>query len=397
MRLTTRVAEPPVPRLGRALRRAASVDDVRSVARRRLPAACFDWLDGGAGAETTLRANAAAYETISLRPRVLVDVSKRDLSTTVCGTRVSLPVLLAPVGLAGIVYPGAELAAARAAGRAGTVFCVSSGASTRIEDIARAASGPLWFQLYLWRGDDLQERLVSRAEACGCDALVLTVDTPVSARRERDIRNGFRVPLTFSPVDRAANLLRRPRWSWRAMRHPAVGFAHLEDAGSREGPLASVMERLHDPSTTFEHVRRLRERWHRRLVVKGILDPADAVLAVDCGADAIVVSNHGGRQLDGAPASIDAVAEVAAAVAGRAEVLLDGGIRRGTDVVKAIALGAKAVLIGRPYLYGLAADGEAGVTHVLELLRTELDVALALLGQPSVASIDGTAIASRRA
>lgn len=387
MRLATRAPDPVAPRIHRALRRAASVADVRAIAARKLPGPCFDWVDGGANGETTLRANIAAFERISLRPRVLVDVSKRNLSTTLCGSPVSLPVLLAPVGLAGIVRPRAELLAARAAGEAGTVACISAGSSVSLEEIARAATGPLWFQLYLWQGDDLQERLVARAEACGCDALLLTVDTPVSARRERDIRNGFGLPLRLSP----STLARHPTWSWRAYRGLAVGFANL-DAPPEGGSLASVMERLHNPGTTADHVRRLRERWPRRLVIKGILTAEDAALAVECGADGVVVSNHGGRQLDQTPASLDALAEVVAAVGSRAEVLLDGGVRRGTDVVKALALGARGVLIGRPYLYGLAADGEAGVSYVLELLRRELDVALALLGRPTLESIDRTAL-----
>ncbi|MES1248091.1 MAG: alpha-hydroxy acid oxidase [Actinomycetota bacterium] len=382
--------EPPQPRPGRRLRRCASIEDVGSAARRSLPGPCFDWLDGGAGAEVTLRANRAAFERVSFRPRVLVDVAERELATVACGTRLAFPAVLAPIGLAGIVRPGAEPAVARAAGRAGIAYCVSAGASTPIEEVARAATGPLWFQLYLWRGSDVQERLLARAERCGCETLVLTVDTPVGARRERDIRNDFRVPLSFTLRQHLANAVRYPGWSWRALRGPDVSFGNLEE--TRGGALAQVMSRLHDASTTFDHVRRLRERWPGRLVVKGILAPEDAVEAVECGADAVVVSNHGGRQLDGAPATLDALAAVAAAVGVRGEVLVDGGVRRGADIAKALALGARAVLVGRPYLYGLAAGGEAGVDHVLDLLRRELDVTLALLGRPSVADLDPSAV-----
>ena len=361
----------------------ASYDDVRRAARRRVPRAVFEFVDGGAGAETTLRANRDAFEQVVFDPRFLVDVAQRETATTVLGERVAFPVLLAPAGLARLVHPEGELAAARAAGAAGTVFCVSTASSYSLEEIADAASGPLWFQLYLWRSEQVVDGLVDRARAAGYAALVLTIDVPVVGNRERDVRNG----VSLRPkLDRRAVLdgARRPAWTYRWFRGPDVTFANLVDVvpGGVAEIAAFVDRELGAASATWDDLDRLRRRWDGPLVVKGILSVDDAQEAVRRGADAVYVSNHGGRQLDGSPATLDVLPRIAEAVGDRAEVLLDGGVRRGEDAVKARALGARAVLAGRPWFHALAAGGEAVLARQLGLLRDGVDRTLALLGVP---------------
>jgi L-lactate dehydrogenase (cytochrome) len=370
------------------------VEDYRRLARRRLPRLAFDFIDGGADGEVTLRRNLAAFERLTLRPRHLVDVSSRSLETTVLGERVALPVLIAPTGMSRVAGRGGDVAGARAAAAHGAVFVLSTMSSDSIEDVRAAASGSLWFQLYLWAERSILERLLDRARTAGCRALVVTVDVPVIGNRRRDARNGFALP----PRVRwrtAADLLRHPRWLAHAP--SAVGAAHfLDDAGVRpSGTMehARLVNRLlANPASSWRDLTWLRDRWDGSLLLKGTLTAEDARLAVECGVDGIVVSNHGGRQLDGAPASLDALVEVAEAVGDQVELLVDGGVRHGTDVIKARALGARAVLVGRPWLYGLAAAGEAGVAGVLEILRTEIDRALALLGRPRFDDVDASVL-----
>jgi len=370
------------------------VEDYRRLARRRLPRLAFDFIDGGADGEVTLRHNLAAFERLTLRPRHLVDVSSRSLETTVLGERVALPVLIAPTGMSRVAGRAGDVAGARAAAGAGTVFVLSTMSSNSIEDVRAATSGSLWFQLYLWAERAILERLLDRARAAGCRALVVTVDVPVIGNRRRDARNGFALP----PRVRwrtAADLLRHPRWLAHAP--SAVGAAHfLDDAGvspSATMEHARLVNRLlANPGSSWRDLTWLRDRWDGPLLVKGTLTAEDARLAVECGVDGIVVSNHGGRQLDGAPASLDALVEVAEAVGDQVELLVDGGVRHGTDVIKARALGARAVLVGRPWLYGLAAAGEAGVAGVLEILRAEIDRALALLGRPRFDDVDASVV-----
>jgi isopentenyl diphosphate isomerase/L-lactate dehydrogenase-like FMN-dependent dehydrogenase len=370
------------------------VEDYRRLARRRLPRVAVDFIDGGADSEVTLRRNVEAFERLSLRPRHLVDVSSRSLETTVLGERVGLPVLIAPTGMSRVAGRGGDVAGARAAAAHGAVFVLSTMSSDSIEDVRAAATGSLWFQLYLWAERSILERLLDRARAAGCRALVVTVDVPVIGNRRRDARNGFALP----PRVRwrtAADLLSHPRWLAHAP--SAVGAAHfLDDAGVRpSGTMehARLVNRLlANPGSSWRDLTWLRDRWDGPLLLKGTLTAEDARLAVECGVDGIVVSNHGGRQLDGAPASIDALAEVAEAVGDQVELLVDGGVRHGTDVIKARALGARAVLVGRPWLYGLAAGGEAGVAGVLEILRTEIDRALALLGRPRFDDVDASVL-----
>jgi isopentenyl diphosphate isomerase/L-lactate dehydrogenase-like FMN-dependent dehydrogenase len=370
------------------------VEDYRRLARRRLPRVAFDFIDGGADSEVTLRRNVEAFERLSLRPRHLVDVSSRSLETTVLGERVGLPVLIAPTGMSRVAGRGGDVAGARAAAAHGAVFVLSTMSSDSIEDVRAAATGSLWFQLYLWAERSILERLLDRARAAGCRALVVTVDVPVIGNRRRDARNGFALP----PRVRwrtAADLLSHPRWLAHAP--SAVGAAHfLDDAGVRPSATmehARLVNRLlANPGSSWRDLIWLRDRWDGPLLLKGTLTAEDARLAVECGVDGIVVSNHGGRQLDGAPASIHALAEVAEAVGDQVELLVDGGVRHGTDVIKARALGARAVLVGRPWLYGLAAGGEAGVAGLLEILRREIDRALALLGRPRFDDVDASVL-----
>jgi L-lactate dehydrogenase (cytochrome) len=377
------------------LERVPSIRDLRRLAQRRLPRVCFDFIDGGADDEATLGANERAFAELFFRPNYMTAIAERDLSTVVCGDEVSLPVLLAPVGLTRVASKDAEVETARAAGRAGTVYCFSSMASTTIEEIARAATGTLWFQLYLWRQADVAAALVRRAQDCGISTLVITVDTPVSSKRDRDWRNGFTVPLRLS-LGGKLEVLRHPRWLWGYVTGPPLTLANLADAG--RGSKAEVLGKwvnteLCNPAQSYDDLRRLRDSWSGKLLVKGTLTPEDAELAVACGVDGLIVSNHGGRQLDFAPPTIEVLPEIVAAVGGRAEILLDSGIRRGSDVVKAVALGAKAVLVGRPYLWGLAVAGQAGVELVLELLRTEIDLCLTLTGRGSVRDLDASVVA----
>jgi 4-hydroxymandelate oxidase len=331
------------------------------MAREVLPPHVFDFIAGGAEDEVSLRLNRSAFESIEFRPRVLVDVSRVDTSTTVLGQRVTLPVMLAPVALHQLVNPEGELATARAAARAGTVMILSTMSSTRMEEVAAAAAGPKWFQLYCYSDRSVTERMVRRAAAAGFQALVLTVDVPRLGRRERDYRHGTTFPRDVIPRN-------------------FVGEIDLGPDASQATALTAMTAQLLDASLTWETVDWLRQISNLPVLVKGVLTAEDAVLAVEHGVAGIVVSNHGGRQLDGTPAPVTVLPEIAAAVGDRCELIIDGGVRRGTDVVKALALGAKAVLIGRPYIWGLTVGGEAGVGRVLEQLRVELEMAMALCG-----------------
>lgn len=336
-------------------------------ARANLPRAAFDYYVSGAHDELTVTDNRAALDRIRLLYRVLVDVGQRDASTSVLGSPVAMPVLLAPTAFHRLAHPDGELASARAAGSAGTIMILSSLSNTDVEDVCAAATGPVWFQLYVYRDRTATEGLVARAEAAGCRAIVLTVDAPLLGCRERDVRNRFHLPEGLS----VKNML------------PAGYGAVAEQAGSG---LAAYFASLIDPTLDWDDIAWLRSKTSLPIVLKGIVRPDDAARAAQVGAAAIVVSNHGGRQLDGSVATIDALPAIAAAIDGRLEILIDGGIRRGTDVVKALALGARAVCVGRPVLWGLAVDGQAGVEHVLALLRDELDLAMALCGAPNVAA-----------
>lgn len=347
-----------------------NLTEFESLARARLDQGAFDYIAGGAEDEITLRENRAAFERIQLRPRVLVDVSTVETTTSVLGQRVEFPVLLAPTGFQALAHPEGELAPARAAAAAGTIMVVSTLSSKPLEQIAAAADGPMWFQVYCYTDKAVTRAHVESAAAHGYRAVCMTVDVPRLGRRERDVRNRIRLPLEALPGNFASML--------------DLTAIPVDERGSA---IASYAASLLDPSLTWEDVDWVRSITDLPFLLKGILTAEDAHLAVERGVNGIVVSNHGGRQLDGVPATIDVLGEVVDAVQGRAEVLVDGGVRRGTDVVKALALGAKAVLIGRPYLWGLAADGEAGVARVLDMLRDEVELAMALIGCATVSDI----------
>jgi isopentenyl diphosphate isomerase/L-lactate dehydrogenase-like FMN-dependent dehydrogenase len=376
-----------------------NIEDVRSIARRRLPRIAFDFVEGGAEDEVTLRANRSAFQELALRPRWLQDVAERDQSTTVLGRRVETPVLLAPVGLARIAHRDADVAAARAAVAHGTIYTLSTNSSTSIEEVAARAPGDHWFQLYLWRRPERVEELVRRVQAAGFSAMVVTVDVPVVGRRERDLANGFTLPVRLRPAA-ALDLARHPRWVRDVLAGPPITFRNFSDAslGANTAEVwKTINAELTNPAATFRDLERFRSTWEGPLLIKGTMTAEDAEQAIECGVDGIVVSNHGGRQIDGVQATVDALPEIVEAARGRAEVLLDGGVRRGTDVVKALALGARAVMVGRAWVYGAAAGGEAGVAKAIALLRTEIDSTLALIGRRSVADVDRSCVTYVRA
>ena len=370
----------------------ANIADLRRLAWQRLPRVLFDYIDGGAQDEVTLRSNEEDFKHFKLAQRVLRDVSVRDQSVTVLGQKYDLPLILSPTGMTGLFWPNGALEAARAASDAGAGFCLSSMSTSTVEDIAKVAKYPTWFQLYVMRDRGMSRELIERARAAGCSALVLTVDLALQGQRDRDVHNGLTIPPTFR-VSNLLNFATRPGWVWRYLTGPKVVPASLVKPGQTTlFTIAGYVNSQFDQSVTWKDIEWAKSIWGGPLALKGILDPKDAKLAVEHGVDAVIVSNHGGRQLDGVRSAISALPDVVDAVAGNAEVLIDGGVRRGTDVLKAIALGAKACMIGRPYMYGLAAKGRPGVTKALELLRNEIDLALALTGNTSLAGLDRSSI-----
>jgi L-lactate dehydrogenase (cytochrome) len=377
--------------VARRLARVASIADLQAIARRRLPRGVFDYIDGGAEDERTMAANAAAFAAVIFRPRVLRDVGEVDPSTTLLGRRLPLPLVLAPTGFTRIADPDGELAVARAAARAGLPYTLSTLSTRSIEEVAGAASGPKWFQVYVWRDRGLVKEMILRAATAGYEALVLTVDTAVLGRRERDVRRGFSLPPKIglsTLVDGALH----PGWTWRFLRSDPSRFANVHDAagvgdGSTAVTLSEYVNTQFDPGLSWRDVEWMRSVWSGPLVIKGVQTVDDARLAADAGVEAIALSNHGGRQLDSAPAPLDLVAPVADAVGDRLEIICDGGVRRGSDIVKAVALGARACMAGRAYLYGLGAAGERGVDHVLGLLAADVRRTMALVGAGSVADL----------
>lgn len=376
-----------------------NVEDARRAARRRLPGIFFDYIDGGASAEQTLAANAADFARWTLVPRALVDVSQRSLVTHFLGRDYPLPFMLGPVGFLGLYAGHGEVLAARAAHKAGIPLCLSSFSITSLAALRTETRGPLAFQLYVMSDRGILDEFLSESRAAGVGTLFLTVDTAVTSVRERDVRNGFRSLTRLTP-GLVLRMLTRPDWCLEllAAGPPKVGaVAHRPEFGSGVLEQAGNLSRRIDTRFTWADVTELRERWPGRLVLKGILSAEDAERAVASGVDAIVVSNHGGRQLDGAASTIAVLPEIAAAVDGRIEVLFDGGVRRGADIVKALALGASGVLLGRAYVYGLAAAGEAGVARIIAHLAEEVDIALALMGFTSIAELKQAGRAALRA
>lgn len=369
-----------------------NVDEFRRRAQKRLPRVVFDYVDGAAEDEVTLRANRQAYSTVTFRPHQAVHYSNYVTSTRVLGAKLSFPVLLAPVGYTRLLHPDGDIGAAKAAGDAGTICIQATSSGHSLEEVKLATSGHVWFQLYLLKGREVAEATIERAKRAGFSALVVTVDTAVAGLRERDFRNGM-VELTgdklFSKLRFLPQLLARPQWLVRFLLDGGVpSMPNVVIPGKGPMSMVDVATALAESAITWADLGWIRKIWTGPIVVKGVLTADDARRSVDLGASAVIVSNHGGRQLDGVAASICALPEVAGAVAGQAEVLMDGGIRRGSDVVKAICLGAKAVLIGRAYAYGLAAAGSDGVVRVLEILRADIDRTLRLLGCDSVARLD---------
>jgi L-lactate dehydrogenase (cytochrome) len=376
--------------------RVINVEDLRQAAKRRLPRVVFDYIDGGAEAEQTLRANGRAFEEVTLRPRCAVATPACDLRTTVIGTSLSMPLILAPVGSSRLMYPRGEEAAARAAGRAGIVYTLSTLSGCRLEDVAAASEGPVWYQLYLVGGRDCALAAIERARAAGFSALVITIDTAVAGLRERDLRNGAKELLTgkLGPMLPFVNqLLTKPRWLAAFLADGGLmKFANVVIPG--RGPMlyADVTTALEQAVVTWQDLRWIRDAWRGPMIIKGVHTGEDSRRALDAGADALVVSNHGGRQLDGVAPTLRMLPEVLASVGDRIEVFLDGGIRRGSDIAKALCLGARAVLIGRAYAYGLGAAGETGVARAIEILRADLIRTLKLLGYASVADLDRSLI-----
>ncbi|MBI4264482.1 MAG: alpha-hydroxy-acid oxidizing protein [Acidobacteria bacterium] len=371
--------------------RVVNIADLRRVARRRLPRVVFDYIDGGADAEVTLRRNCEVFESVLFRPRSAVELETCDLRTTVLGVELAMPVLLGPVGSSRLFWPRGEAVAAGAAGAAGTAYVLSTLSGTRLEEVRAATKGPCWYQLYLCGGRDVAVAAIERARAAGFSALVVTIDTPVAGLRERDVRNGTRELLSRRPLTMLPwlpQLMVKPRWLVDMLADG--GLMHFPNVMLPDGPMgyADVGTALEQSVVCWDDFRWIRDLWNGPIVVKGVHTDDDARRAVNAGASAIVVSNHGGRQLDGVAPTLRVLPEIVAAVGSQVEVLLDGGVRRGSDVIKALCLGARAVLIGRAYAYGLAAGGEAGVTRALEILRGDMGRTLRLLGCSCVGNLD---------
>ena len=379
------------------MRRAASALDYRELARRRLPAFLFEYIDGGSYAEVTLRRNVADLEAIALRQRVLTDVSSIDLSAELFGRTVKLPVALAPIGLAGMNARRGEVPAARAAEAAGIPFCLSTVSACPLDEVAAAVADPFWFQLYMIRDRGFMRALLEKAKALGCSALVFTVDMPVPGSRYRDYHSGLAgSPGLAGALRRMGQAITHPRWAWdvgvHGRPHQLGNVAPMLGKNTGLEDFFAWMRSNFDPTVSWRDLDFIRETWDGPLIIKGILDPEDARIAAEIGADGIVVSNHGGRQLDGVLSTARALPPIADAVGDRLTVLADGGVRSGLDVVRMLALGAHGVLLGRAWVYALSGGGQAGVAHMLRLVEAEMRVAMALTGRTSIAAIDRTAL-----
>ena len=366
------------------------VEDLRRLAQKRVPRMFYDYADSGSWTESTYRANEADFARIKLRQRVAVDMRNRSTATTMIGQKVAMPVALAPTGLTGMQHADGEILAARAAMAFGVPFTLSTMSICSIEDVAEHAGRGFWFQLYMMKDREFMSRLIGRAKAAGCSALVLTLDLQILGQRHKDLINGLSAPpkLTLKNI---VNMATKPRWAWGMLRTSRRGFGNIVGHVSGVDDMSSLSTwtaQQFDPALDWDVVQWVKQQWGGPLIIKGILDVADARLAAQSGADALVVSNHGGRQLDGAPSSIRALPEIVDAVGSQIEVHLDGGVRSGQDVLRARALGAQAVYIGRPFLYGLGAMGQAGVTKALQLIHHELDVTMALCGHRDIEQVN---------
>jgi L-lactate dehydrogenase (cytochrome) len=371
-----------------------NVADLRELAKRRVPRAFFEYADRGSYDEVTLRANRAAFERIALRQRVMCNDDNRSLATDIVGQPVSMPLAIAPTGLTGLQHGAGEILGARAAENAGIPFCLSTMSICSIEQVRAAVTKPFWFQVYVMRDRGFTRDLIRRAKAAECSALMVTADLTVQGQRHREIKNGLSVPPKIT-LRNLLDMASKPRWAWSMLRAPSRSFGNLQgriDNTDSLSTLAQWIANQFDPTLEWKDLEWIRELWPGKLIIKGILDARDARIAADLGVDAIVVSNHGGRQLDGAPATIDVLPSIVQAVGDRAQVLFDSGIQSGQDLLKALACGAHAGLIGKAFLYGLGAMGEAGVTKAIELIRRELSVSMALTGQTDVRDISSDII-----
>jgi L-lactate dehydrogenase (cytochrome) len=368
------------------------IEDLRVIAERRVPRMFYDYADSGSWTEGTYRDNEAAFARIKLKQRVAVNIETRSIRSTLLGSEVAMPVAIAPTGLTGMQHADGEILAAKAAEAFGVPFCLSTMSICSIEDVAEHTSKPFWFQLYVMRNRGFVERLVQRAAAAKCSALVVTLDLQVIGQRHKDLRNGLSAPPKLT-IPNIVNMMTKPAWCLGMLGTKRRTFGNI--VGHVEGvddmtSLSAWTAQQFDPTLSWDDVRWLRKLWPGKLILKGIMEAEDAELAVATGADAIIVSNHGGRQLDGAPASIDVLPAIADAVGSRIEVMMDGGVRSGQDVLKAVARGAKGVMIGRAFLYGLGAMGEAGVTKCLEIIAKELDVTMAFTGRTDIRDVDAS-------
>ncbi len=377
-------------RVGRRLDRAASVNDLRAMAKRRLPGGVFDYIDGAAEDERTLARNAEAFAKVTFRPRVLRDVSAVDTTTTLLGRPLPFPLAFGPTGFGRIADPQGELAVARAAARANIPYSLSTLGTRSIEEVASVNGGRKWFQVYVWKDRGLVKEMIDRAKSSQYEALMLTVDTAVLGKRDRDVRRGFSLPPKLG-FDTIIESVLHPGWTWRFIRAEPIMFANVVGRenidGSTAVALADFMSTQMDASLSWSDVEWMRSVWDGPIIIKGIQTVEDAVLAADAGVEVVSLSNHGGRQLDSAPAILDLVAPVADAVGHRVEIICDGGVRRGSDIVKAVCLGARACTVGRAYFYALGAAGERGVDHVIKLLESDVRRTMALIGASSVAEL----------
>ncbi|AOO83337.1 alpha-hydroxy acid oxidase [Bosea vaviloviae] len=376
-----------------------TIEDLRILAKRRVPRMFYDYADSGAWTEGTYRANETDFAGIKLRQRVAVDMTNRTLASTMVGQPVAMPVALAPTGLTGMQHADGEILAARAASKAGVPFTLSTMSICSLEDIANHVGKPFWFQLYVMKDRDFIARLIQRAKAAGVTALVLTLDLQILGQRHKDIRNGLSAP-PKPTIANLINLATKPRWCLGMLDTPRRSFGNIVGHAKGVGDLSSLSSwtaEQFDPALSWDDVKWIKDLWGGKLILKGILDPEDAEMAAKSGADALIVSNHGGRQLDGALSSIAALPAIVEQVGGRMEILFDGGIRSGQDVIKALALGAHGTFIGRAFLYGLGAMGEEGVTRCLDIIRKELDITMALCGLRDVRDVDGRILVKGRA
>jgi L-lactate dehydrogenase (cytochrome) len=387
-----KVRRPPAPYGNERIARCYSIEDLATQARRRLPLGARNYLDGGGEGEYTLRRNRAAFDRFELVPQMPRDVSHVDLSTTVLGKRIPMPIILSPVGGPRLFHHEGELAVGRAAGAAGIPYGISTLGTTAVEDVAAVTASPLWYQLYIWGDRSDSRRAVERARAAGFRALLFSIDTNVRSKREREKRAGMDLPEPHLTVGSFLDGVLHPDWTWNFLTSDTISFPNIGPPDHRS---RDKLEQMFDGTVDWPDLEWIREAWDGPILAKGVLRPEEALRAVDEGLDGVIVSNHGGRQLDHCPATIDVLGEIVEAVGDRIDVLVDSGFRRGSDILVALALGAKAVLVGRAHLYGLAAAGEAGVRHAIDILREELATAMALCGVTTIEEIDRRLIRER--